>query len=437
MTISYDTLGGSIDIEPSGTVTAGDLNTSVAIVGYGDTTDGEASVNEPALVASSTEAATQFGAGSELAVQTELALANGASEVFGVVIDSTNETESVTAQSSGTLSNAPLVDPRVTAATLTVTDSGGTELSVQYTDGTPTQPDTTDTVAVDPTTGEWDASSSGDYEFTYEAADFTSAVESAVGETVRFVAVCTEADGPTNTLLSALENRARDFRFSRGIVGAGENPDAAQASSYSPDSDDLRLIEVAPSYGTTRNGDTARLCGAIAGLAASQPIDVTGSITYDELVGFDSLAVEYSPSQAQQFDRVTAVTDTYEIAEGVTTSTDNAFADIYKVEIVDYVVERLHRRVTEYRGGSNAQSSRRKFRSRLKRTLSSLSAPNAQPPLLADGTGGRPYALDVSLGNSDTETEVEIGIDPAPIAKQVNINVSVGPLQFQGVTTDA
>ncbi|WP_158293771.1 hypothetical protein, partial [Halorubrum sp. SP3] len=115
----------------------------------------------------------------------------------------------------------------------------------------------------------------------------------------------------------------------------------------------------------------------------------------------------------------------------------SAFADIYKAEIIDYTVEQIHERITDYRGGSNANSARQKFRSRLKRTLSSLSAPNAQPPLLADGEGGRPYALDVSLGDADTETGVTIGIDPAPIAKQVNINVSVGPLQFNGVDVDA
>ncbi|TKX58905.1 hypothetical protein EXE44_05000 [Halorubrum sp. SS7] len=437
MTISYDTLGGSIDIEPSGAVTAGDLNRSVAIVGSADTTDGTASVGEPAAVTSGTEAVSAFGTGTELAIQSKLALANGASTVYGVAAETTAQTEAVTAQSSGTLSGAPIADPRVTAESLSVTDGNGDTVTVEYTDVAPTAPSDSNTVEVNPTTGGWAASSSGDYNFDYATVAFDTAINAAVGEAVRYVAVCTEADTPTNTLVTALGDQAADFRFSRGIVGIGENVPGNQAADYTPDTDDFRLIEVAPSYGTTTNGNAARLCGAMAGLAAKQSIDVTGSITYDELIGFDSLAVAYAPSQAQQFDRVTAVTDTMEIAEGVTTATESAFADIYKAEIIDYTVEQIHERITDYRGGSNANSARQKFRSRLKRTLSSLSAPNAQPPLLADGEGGRPYALDVSLGDADTETGVTIGIDPAPIAKQVNINVSVGPLQFNGVDVDA
>ncbi|TKX83421.1 hypothetical protein EXE43_24345, partial [Halorubrum sp. SS5] len=35
------------------------------------------------------------------------------------------------------------------------------------------------------------------------------------------------------------------------------------------------------------------------------------------------------------------------------------------------------------------------------------------------------------------DSTYHVGIDPAPIAKQVNINVSVGPLQFNGVDVDA
>ena len=437
MTISYDTLGGSINIEPSGVVTADNLNRSVAIVGGADLSNGAATAGEPALVRNSTDAVTQFGAGSELAIQAALALVNGASEVYGVPTPTTDGSESVTAQSSGTLSAAPLSDPRFTTETVSVTDSGGTDLTVEYIDSSPSTPSADDTVELNPTTGEWEADASGDYDFSYATPTFTEAIDAAAGSTVRTVGVCAEAASVVGDLETTLSEWAADFRFSRGVYGVTERVDPADVSSYTPSQDDFRLVEVAPMYGTTTNDNTARLCGAIAGLAAAQPIDVTGSITYDEVDGFASLSVEYTPSKAQQFERVTAITDTMEVAEGVTTASEDSFSDIYKAEIIDYTVEQLHDRVTDFRGGSNAQPSRQKFRSRLKRTLSSLSAPNAQPPLLADGEGNRPYALDVSLGQNDTETDVSIGIDPAPIAKQVNVNVNVGPLQFEGVDVSA
>ena len=435
MTISYDTLGGSISIEPSGAIRAGDLNQRVAIVGSADTANGAIGEGEAALVASSTDATTQFGADSELQRQAELSLANGASEVYGVAVSTTEQTESVTAASDGTLSISPICDPRFTTESVSVVDAGGDALTVEYTDSEPSVPSEDNTVVINPTTGAWAASSSGDYEFTVTEPSFSEPLAEAVNGTVRYVAVCSEAASVVSTLATELSTKASNFRFSRGFVGVSEEVAPIDVGSYTPGVDDFRVIEVASSYGTTTNGDMARTCGAVAGLAAQQPIDVTGSVTFDNLVGFASLATSYTPSQAEQFERVTAITDTMEIAEGVTTSSEAEFSDIYKAEIIDYAVEQLYRRVKNYRGGSNARGSQRKFRSRLKRTLSSLSAPNAQPPLLADGEGGRPYTLDVGVGETDTETAVTIGIDPAPIAKQVNVNVSVGPLQFNGVET--
>jgi hypothetical protein len=91
--------------------------------------------------------------------------------------------------------------------------------------------------------------------------------------------------------------------------------------------------------------------------------------------------------------------------------------------------------VKEYKGGSNTQTAQRRFRARLKRLLASYTSPDATPPLLATGEGGRPYSVAVSNGSSDTETDVKIGMEPAPIAKEVYLDISVGPLRFNGVST--
>jgi hypothetical protein len=437
MTITYDTLGGSIDIEPTGAVAPADLNTSVAIVGGYDQANADASVTagESDLVTSRSQAESLYGTNSELATQTALALGNDAGEVYAVPLSETETTESFTASASDTLANTPISDPRVTTSEITITDTTtSTDLTVNVVDETPTQPADSETAEVNVRTGEWAADSSSDYDVTYSYADYASAIDTAVSESVRNVAVCTEADSVVATLESDLDTAAGNFRFSRGVVGADPAIDPTAVGSYTPSSDDWRIVEAAPARGENGDGDAVRTVGAIAGLLASQPVDVTGSITYDMVAGLGALGETYTPQQAANFDRVTALTDEYEVAEGVTTSTEDAFSDIYKAEIIDAVVELLYDRIRSYRGGSNANGARRRFRSRLKRTLSAQSVPDAQPPLLASGDGSRPYSVQVSQGTNDTEADVDIGIDPAPIAKTVNIDVSVGPISFNGVS---
>jgi len=271
-----------------------------------------------------------------------------------------------------------------------------------------------------------------------------------VNQDVRYVIVCTENDGVKATLTTHLKEEAGDFRFMRGIVGASVGIDSGEVSSYSPPSNSWRLIEVAPSRGQTANDSDAyggkyggdayggvrtRTLGAIGGLLAQQPINVEGSITYDEVIGLTELNVEYAPTKAETFEKVTALTRDFEVAEGVTTSTEPTFADIYAGEIIDLAVEQLYGRVKEYKGGSNTQTAQRRFRARLKRLLASYTSPDATPPLLATGEGGRPYSVAVSNGSSDTETDVKIGMEPAPIAKEVYLDISVGPLRFNGVST--
>lgn len=438
MALSYDTLGGTINIDPQGAIPPRDLNQAVAIVGSHDTTAADASVTpgEATVVTGRTDAEQQFGPDSELAHEAALAFRNGAATVYGVPVAHTQTTETITAASSGTLTYAPVADPRVTTRDITVTETpSGTDLTVVMVDESPTSSDVdSDEIAIHHRTGEWVADSSSDYEITYEYGDYTAAIEHAASRAVRYVAVCSETASVVSSLAAELDSQARDFRFKRGVVGTTEYVGTSDVGTYSPSLDNWRIIETTPTRATNGSSDAVRTMGAVAGLLADQPIDVTGSITYDDIEGLSDLGVTYPPQVAQQFEYVTAITDTFRIAEGVTTATEDAFSDIYKAEIIDYVIERLHDRITEYRGGPNTQSSQRLFRSQLRRELSSQSPPNAQPPLLADGDGGKPYFVTVDDGASQSETAVEIGIDPAPIAKQVNVDIATGPIQFNGVS---
>lgn len=435
MAISYDTLGGEVNVTASGTIPAGDLNSTVAIVGHADFANAADSVTaaEPSLVSSRTDAETTFGENSELAKQAALAFANGAGTVYGIPAETSETTETVTAQSSGSLT-APLSDPRVTTRSISVTKSG-TDVSVQPVYGQPESPSASDTIQINPLTGSWEADASADYEFTYTVPTYDTATTAAVNLSPRAVALAQEDPGVITTLQTELATAASDFQFSRGVVGATPAIGPTDVSNYSPTTDSWRIVETAPARGEGGNG-AVRTAGAIAGLLASQPIDVTGSVTYDSVSGLIGLNEQYPPSTAGNFERVLALTDERLVANGVTTARETAFADVYKAEIIDLIVEQLYERIKNYRGGSNAQSAQRRFQSRLRRSLSAQSAPTAQPPLLATGDGSRPYNVSVRTGATDSEAEVTVGIDPAPIAKTVSLNVSVGPIQFNGATAE-
>jgi len=443
MAISYDTLGSTVTINPVGAVAAQQLNTEVAIVGGYDASNADPSVNagEATVVNSGNEAANMFGADSELAYQAALAIKTGASAVHGIPVAETSETEnfgSGSATSSGTLTASPM-DPRVHPdEDITAQDvTEGASVAVNVVDASPpSAPSSSNEINLNPDTGEWTADDTSEYDITFTSGDYADAIATAAGRTVRNAAICGERDSLATDAQTELEAQAANFRFGRAVVGSKVAIDPSNTASYSTAVEDWRVVEVAPARATDVNDRSVRTVGAIAGLLARQPIDVTGSITYDDLSGaFNSLNTQFSPSQAESFTQVTAITDNYEIAQGVTTSAESTFRDIYAVEIIDYVVEQLHAIVKNYRGGSNAQSARQLFSSRLKRALTSMSAPTAQPPLLATGTGGQPYTVTVTRGSTDFEADVNIGIEVAPVAKEVDLSLNVGPIEFVGAST--
>jgi len=438
MAITYDTLGSTVNIFSSGFVPPSGVNTQVAIVGGYDSGNagGSVAAEEATVVKSSTEAENKFGADSELAYQAKTAFAAGASAVHGVPLPETTPTESFGGTATGTLSNVPFFDPRVHPdQDVTAQDTqSNNSVDVTVVDAnSPSTPSSSDTINLSAATGNWEADSSSDYDITYTYSTYQAAINTAANRAVRTVAVCTENDSVINTAQTELSNAAESFQFGRGVVGSSLSLSPSGVNSYAPAVDDWRIIEVTPSR-ATYNDTEVRTVGAIAGLVAAQPIDVTGSITYDSLNNiFDSLGVEFSPVKASNFERVTAITDEFEIAEGVTTESQSEFQDIYKAEIIDFTIEQLFARIKSYRGGSNTLRSRRQFESRLRNVLSSYATPNASPPLLATGDGSKPYSISVTRGSADDETAVSVGINVAPIAKEITLDVSTGPLQLTGV----
>lgn len=439
MSETYQALEGELTVSGAdSTVRAGATN-AVALVGGYDAANAASGVTagEATKITDPTNADAEFGT-SELARAAAVVSANEVGDIWGIPVAETDATETASATSSISLTETPVFDPSVHPDhDLTVKeDTSGdgtydTELTVNivYEDPVST-PSESETANVNPIIGEVETDSSGDYQVSYTHGDYTAAIETAVGESVRYVVVLNEADSVQSTLSTELSSRANDFDFKRGVVGATPAIAPGDASNYTPDTDDWRVIEVAPARATGSDG-AVRTAAAVGGLMAAQPIGPDGSGLYDTVAGLTDLNTLYRPSEAKDFSRVTALTENGVIGVAETTSTVSQFKNIYATEIIDDVAADLFGTARNYAGGPQDVGE-----------LSTLLEVDCQrhsrgsPPNLGiAGSDARPYDVGVSLDPNDNGiANASVTIVPFPIAEEVNVNLTVADnfVEFQG-----
>lgn len=252
------------------------------------------------------------------------------------------------------------------------------------------------------------------------APDYKSAVME-VADDVRYIVVLTESDQYIMDAVNGAEEVATDMTFTR-VFAPGENTDAQNTDSYSPRMNGHRYVEVAPATATL-DGTTGYTASAVAAQASRQPLG--SSITYDELT-VDSLGVHYRRSDAKQFSHTVAVTRDGVIAEGVTTSDEDAFKDIFQVEILDVVTLGLDEIGQRYAGDTpNTPDGRNSLKTDCDKFLQPLVS--RRPPLLSVSADGP--AFDVSVELVDNETvKLKVAVSPMDVMKLVEIEISVGSL---------
>jgi hypothetical protein len=417
--------GTSATVRSGGTTAVGAaFTTTAALVGVMDTDNGDATPGEVYTIESSSEAGTQFGEGSELKEQTDLAYLNGAGLVYAYPVTETETTESFAAQSSGTLAEAPAINPTLHEHIDITAEDTSSNTSVEVViDPNPTTPADADTIELDPTTGDWEADTSSDYDITYEYGDYSTGIEEVAKLVPRSLGVLTENTSVANDLLTELNSYDVDFDFMHGYVGA---PADTTASSYSDSFDDRRLVVTAPSRGYLDSAETneARTVGAVAGKQAGKPLG--DSTTYESLDGFASLRTAYTNSElATLID-----SQVYPIKEGggvkvikdMTTSTDTRFERVYASEIVDEVTQISNEIAQNYIGNVNTADERTLLAESHRTSYSQLE----DDQLLED------YFVGVSKGANDFEVDVEIGIDVIGIMDTIDVTVTVGDVVTNG-----
>lgn len=285
--------------------------------------DGDGSAAEPQQINAPKEAEAVFGAGSELAEGMKEALANGATLdfLYGVAVPRKEVTDETQAAQQGTLDNVEIVED-----TDTITfDDGGTQLDVEFRYTTaPSTPTETDTVYINPLTGDYAADAAPGTEFSvnyqyndYSAAFNDSAVANVVdeNETGVFWAL-TDADAVSVSLQTVVSTLRDNYQLVTGFCFAepndqtlieaanttptngGANPqyDTANYESANQSVASDAFFKLAPAR--VGDGDTKTFGGGAAGLYAGNSLD--DPIYNEQVTGYSSLQQKLNKTEADE-----------------------------------------------------------------------------------------------------------------------------------------
>ena len=397
----------------------------IGIVGGMDVEEGTAEPGEVHELRSISVAEGLFGENSELARAVRAAISNGVRTVQAVGVPETEVVnEEFVTSTSGTLANAPVFDPNVHPDHEIVVEDAGTPLDVEIVYDTPTAPDA-GVVRINPITGDWEASESATYEFTYDYGTYSAAIDDVAARTPRILTVLTESMDVANDLAETLTSRAQDFNFTHGLTGAQPELDPQE---YEILMDDPRMSVVAPARAFQDDGlsEQVRTIAAVGGHIASLPLG--SSSTYDSLSGLTGLAESFTPSEAGALidNRVLPVMRDGRIliVKDMTTSSDVRFERVYANEIVDEATELSHLISQQFIGELNTPANRRDLDESHRTAY--LEMVEDRPPLLDN------FAVNVEEGADPNSVNITIGLDVVNVIDTIEVTIVVGDVITNG-----
>lgn len=443
MALNYGTdaiPGDTYSVVEGGTVqVAAAFTRTVGLIGGMDTANGTATEGEVTTVTSVTDAGDKFGTDSELYYQSDLAFANGATEVYAVPVPETSTTESFSSTSSGQLSNTPFFNPEIhNEHDVTAQDtSAGSSVDVEivYVDGSPSPPSSG--IALDYITGQWTAASSSSYDITYTYGDYSaSVIQEVLKKEPRKVAILTESESTISDLDTELQSDADNFQFAGGVGGAApfEDPSSPDTAGYSDGLDTERISVVSSPYWYVDDAETnlQRVHGGVAGELASLPLGL--SATSNTVNGVVSPRTNLSPSQASDLiDEQVLPLINYppaEIVKDLTTSTEGKFERVYVMDIIDEVLTLSHQINRDFTGEQTVDISQ--LERSHKNMLKSLT--REDPPLLYSRDGQAYYASAVQNASDDNQVDLDLAIDPVGVIDVINVSLTVGDIVEAEVT---
>lgn len=406
----------------------------LVLFGRGDPNGGSASVNEPTQIGARREADTQFGDGTELAEAMRDALANGAniSYLYGVMPETTDNTESFTTVSTGTLSNTPIVEDTSAMTVTDTTESATATVEFKY-ESPPNAPSSSNTVFVNPHTGEWTADESSDYDFEYDYLDWSSAFSAASNvveedETGVYVAL-SEAESVASTMNTEITSIRDDYKLVSGLAGAQPNQtgsdDGAEldTANYTDSLDSDRLFVLGP---TRLDGSVNTILGAAGGLFAGNPIN--DPIYNEVLSGTGDLEQQITKSEADELRAEDVIpvrqSGSIRVADNLSTSTETDWErDFWRRRIVDRAIL-IGKQVGDRTVGRINDSETRNAAERLIQTeLEAMVNDRLIEPNTSDE---QKYYVDVYESTTDPDqVNIDIGITPQGVVKRIDENITI------------
>lgn len=420
-----------------GGITAIDVGAEekLVIFGNGDVSSGSASVNEPTQINSNRDADAKFGTDTELAQAMRDARGNGANIdlLYGVMYDEVAVTaESFAAAQTGTLANAPIVED---LSTITVTDTvASAEATVEFRyNDTLATPSSTDTVFINPLTGDWSADASSDYDFTYDYPDWQSALDSAnnvlqEAETGVYVAL-SEAESVASSLSSTVTALRDEYKLINGIAGAQPNTNSADngpaydGSAYTDNVDSDTQFLAAP-VRVEDSSDT--VLPGIGGLFAGNAID--NPIYNDALTGYTGLEQNITKSEEDSLadEQVIPVREagSIRLKRSLSTSTAQDWErDFFRRRIVDRTILIAQQVGERTVGRINNEDTQRIAEDVIRSELQDL----ADDGVIRGNTSDEQnFTVEVSENSTDPDQiDIDIGVTPFGVVKRIDAGVTI------------
>jgi hypothetical protein len=300
----------------------------------GDDTSLDVSASVPEQISARRQANAKFGDGSELAEGMKEALANGANIdfLYGVAVPRDFVEAEVQSTQSGTLDNFPLVENTGDAVNsgsgslndqgidVEDTTAGSMDVELRY-NGAPSQPSDSETVYVNPLTGEFaaDAAPDGDYEFSYTHKEYSTAfsaedVRNVVNEDETGVYVAlSDSDSVSSSLQSEVSTLRDNYQLVNAICVAEPNDnDLLEAANTSDENGGAHARYDASDYVNANQSVSAEyfykfapgreenvpktIAGGVGGLFAGNAI--SDPIYNESLTGYQSLEQSLSKTDA-------------------------------------------------------------------------------------------------------------------------------------------
>lgn len=423
-----------------------------------NTVDGDGSAGTLTSINAPLEADKLFGAGSEIAEGMKKALQNGANIDFlrGVAVPRKEITAESQAGQTGSVDNVEVFED---TDTITVEDLDGTDTVVRTLDvefrynGAPSTPSESDTVFINPLTGDYaaDALASDHFEFTYQHLDYEEAfndseVLSYIDENeTGLLFALSDSDAVSSQLATVVSTLRENYQLATGFTFAEPNDNYVfDAANTTPDNGGAE-----PRYDTA-NYDSANqsvsssaffkpaparvegepdetIGGGLAGLYVGNSID---DAVYNEIVsGYASLQQSLNKTEADDL----RDQDLIPVRSGGSvrvrgnratnfSQSDSVAADFWTRRITDRVILIVKLVGDAILGRINNPDTRDQAEGVILRQLGQLAADEIIKP------NGEEENYNVQVYEDSVnknEVNIDVQFTPYGIVKQVDANVTV------------